>query len=265
MAGVGSRFAESGYTLPKALIPVSGQPMIVQVIRSLPAADKWIFIVRAEHIADYAIDVLIRREIPEAIVIPVSETTEGQASTCALALPHLKPDESIFIAASDNSFLYDKNKFEALKKDDQVDAIVWTFTKHPALSERPESWGWIKLQSDNVTIEDVSVKIPISATPFNDHAVVGTFYFRRAADFQAAYELMVKTDYRTKGEFYVDSMPVFYKKLDKRSILFDVDLYVGWGKPEDLYAYQEWEYKVKNDIGTRDPARNLWNTFIHSL
>ncbi len=53
MAGLGSRFSKEGYILPKPLIPVSGKPMILKVIESLPISEKNIFIVRKEHIDDY--------------------------------------------------------------------------------------------------------------------------------------------------------------------------------------------------------------------
>ena len=52
---------------------------------------------------------------------------------------------------------------------------------------------------------------------------------------------MVKENCRINNEFYVDSMPVFYKKLGLNSVIFDVDLYVGWGKPSDLLEYQHKE------------------------
>lgn len=238
--------------------------MILQVIRTLPADDKWIFIVREEHVAEYAIDRLIKTEVPDALVI-IDKNPHGQASTCALALPHLDPDEPMFVAACDNSFLYDRKKYESLKNDRSIDSVMWTFTKHPSLVEKPESWGWVKLEEDGLTIADMSVKVPVSATPFNDHAVVATFYFRRAGDYKAAFDLMVREDYRTNGEFYIDSMPVFFKKLGKRSVIFDVDLYVGWGKPEDLYLYQEWEYRVQMDLESKDSEFEKWKRFVHSI
>src|SRR3989344_1525968 len=102
MAGIGSRFGEAGYLLPKPLIEVSGKPMIISAIRNMPASSKWIFIVRKEHISDWAIDAVIKAEIPAAIIVAVDKTTEGQASTCMLAMPHLDRDEEMFIAACDN-------------------------------------------------------------------------------------------------------------------------------------------------------------------
>lgn len=261
MAGLGSRFADAGYMLPKALIPVSGKPMIVRAIENMPKADKWIFIVRKEHIDQYFIDTLIQQEIPGAIIVSLDKTTEGQASTCMLAMPHVKPDDSIFIAACDNSFLYNQEKYASLMNDTTIDAIVWTFTQDKLLEISPKSWGWIKLESDGVTIDDMSVKVPVSDTPFNDHAVVATFYFRKAQDFIDAYTLMVKENYRINNEFYVDSLPIFFKKLGKKSVIFDVDLYVGWGKPSDLYVYEynEFLYSVGKLHNT------LWEKFFASL
>lgn len=266
MAGVGSRFSEAGYLLPKALIPVSGKPMITRVIEALPPTDKSIFIARKEHIDQYGIDVLIKQSLPNAIIIPVEKTTEGQACTAMLAMPYLDPTDDMFIAACDNSFVYDQVAYDELKNDPSVDAIIWTFTKNKLLTQKPTAWGWVKLASDGLTIDDMSVKVPVSDTPFNDHAVVATFYFKRASDFQAAYDLMVKENFRINNEFYVDSMPIFYKKLGKRSVIFDVDLYVGWGKPQDLYEYQQWEYVCAYNRPAPDAEQlPLWKKFFEGL
>lgn len=265
MSGSGSRFADAGFLLPKPLIPVSGKPMIARVIESMPPADKWIFIIRAEHAEKFAIDLLIKSLVPRAIVI-AEKNPIGQASTCMLAVPYLDPDEDMFIAACDNSFIYNKKKFAELKTDSTIDAIIWTFTKNKLLSEKPEAWGWVELGSDSQVIVDMSVKIPVSDKPFNDHAVVATFYFKKAGEFAEAYAAMVKADYKIKNEFYVDSMPIFYKKLGKRSVIFDVDLYVGWGKPQDLYEYERWEYFCSQNIPYGNSEEYvLWKQFFASL
>lgn len=268
MSGSGSRFADVGYLLPKPLIPVSGRPMILAVIDSLPPAEKWIFIVRREHVEKYAVDQVILSRLPRAIIV-IEDQPIGQATSCALALSHLDPDEDMFIAACDNAFVYNQEKHLSLKNNPAIDAIVWTFTKDRLLTDNPKAWGWIKLENDNKTIADMSVKIPVSENPFNDHAVVATFYFRRSADFQAAFDLMVKEDYRINNEFYVDSMPIFLKKLGRQSVIFDVDLYVGWGKPADLYQYEEKEYLCRFQDGLKNGQpienRELWQSFFRTL
>lgn len=264
MSGSGSRFSDVGYLLPKPLIPVSGQPMICRVVDSMPKADKWIFVVRKEHVEKYQLDKFIKAKLPEAIIV-VEDQPWGQAPSCMLAMPFVDDNEDIFIAACDNSFIYDNDKFQKLKKDDTVDSIIWTFTQNQILADKPEAWGWVKLADDCLTITDMSVKVPVSNNPLNDHAVVASFYFKKAVEFKKAYGLMVEQNYRINNEFYVDSMPIFYNQFGKKSVIFDVDLYVGWGKPSDLYAYELREYYYNNHFGVcRDSVKDkeLWQRYF---
>lgn len=245
MAGLGTRFSNAGYKLSKPLIEVSGVPMIIKVIRDLPKADKWIFVVREEHL-DCGVDKIIQKELPDAIFL-VDHNPTGQAGSCLVAREYLNTDEELFIAACDNGFLYDENKFSDLKNRKDVDCIIWTFTKRETLRRNPTAWGWYKLEQDNETIKDISVKVPVSSDPFNDHAVVATFWFRRAKDFVSSVDMMIKAEYRVNNEFYVDAVPRFLKMMGKKSIVFDVDLYVGWGKPDDLHDYEKIEFIVKHN------------------
>ncbi len=261
MAGLGSRFQKEGYLLPKPLIPVSDKPMITQVINYLPKTERSIFIVRTEHINAFSIDRIINGAVTNATIIPIDYTTEGQATTCHLGIEDIEDDEEIIINSCDNSFLYNEAKFDALRTRPDVDSIVWTFTKDKLLTDKPEAWGWVKLSEDQETITDMSVKIPVSDNPFNDHAVVATFWFRRASDFKLAYKRMVEENYRINGEFYVDSLPIFMKKMGKKNIIFPVDLYVSWGKPADLHLYdlREFEYQIQKGTGFTDAK---WRTFF---
>ena len=44
MAGLGSRFKISGYTVPKPLIPIEGKPMIQHAVDTLGIKGNYIFI-----------------------------------------------------------------------------------------------------------------------------------------------------------------------------------------------------------------------------
>lgn len=263
MAGLGSRFVKEGYLLPKPLISVSGKTMIERVIESLPASDKWIFIVREQHVKEHGIDSFLKSLVPGAIV-DIEENPSGQATSCMRALEYLEENDELLVASCDNSFLYDAGAFEKQKQQPGNDCIVWTFTKDKLLAEKPEAWGWILTEEDKKTIADVSIKTPVSPDPFNDHAVVATFYFKRAAQMRAAGNLMVQENFRINGEFYLDAMPIFYKKLGMSSALFDVNLYVGWGKPSDLHAYEEKEYRFAH-MGEKGGLDERWMRFFSGL
>ncbi len=253
LAGWGSRFPKETYPLPKPLIPVSGVPMIIQAIRSMPPSDKWIFIVRQEHIQEHQIDEVIKKEIPQAIIIAVNQTTLGQANTCLLAQGYLLPDEPLFIAACDNGYVYDKEKYEQLINNPGIDCVLWTFTQMEKMRQKPQAYGWAILEEDGMTIKDMSVKKPVSSDPYYDHAVVATFSFKKAGDFFDAVNLMIKENYRINDEFYVDAVPVFLRQMNKRSVIFDVEQWIGWGTPEELKEYEFWEKFFKE----KQPADEL--------
>tara|TARA_Y100000310_G_scaffold345862_1_gene471691 strand:- start:2444 stop:3283 length:840 start_codon:yes stop_codon:yes gene_type:complete len=268
MAGLGSRFSKEGYSIPKALIPVSGVPMIVQVIRNMPKSDKWIFIVRQEHVEEYQIDKIVKDEVPSAIVVSVNQTTLGQANTCLLAQAYLEPNEDVFISACDNICKFDVEEYNKLVSDESIDSVVFTFTKMEKMRTSPHSYGWVVLGEDQRTITNMSVKVPVSENPFNDHAVVASFYFKKSKDFFAAINLMIAEDYRTNNEFYVDSVPVFLNKLGKRSVHFDVDQFICWGTPTELQEYQFWEefFETKKDL-TSDLDANkhlFWRNYFEN-
>jgi NDP-sugar pyrophosphorylase family protein len=56
LAGRGKRFADAGYKLPKPLIEVDGLPLVVSAARSLPPADKLIFVVSGDYISNHEIE-----------------------------------------------------------------------------------------------------------------------------------------------------------------------------------------------------------------
>ena len=270
MAGIGSRFSKEDYILPKPLIHVSGVPMVVQAIRHMPASDKWIFIVRQEHIKDYNIDEIIRDEIPGAIIIAVNETTLGQANTCLLAQAYLLPNEPVFIAACDNGYVYDKERYQQLVENSDIDCVVWTFTQMEKMRISPQSYGWAKLAENKQTIVDMSVKVPISNDPYHDHAVVATFYFKRSQDFINAVNLMIKEDYRINNEFYVDAVPIFMRKLNKKSVIFDVDQWICWGTPAELNEYEFWEqfFKGESNVGVEEARKSqysFWRKYFENV
>ena len=241
MAGLGSRFLDDGYLTPKPLIQVSGEPMIVQVIRRLPSSDKWIFLVLQEHIDLYQLDEVITREVPGAIIVSTNTVTTGQATTCLLAQAFVDPDEPVLIGACDSVCLVDQPKYQCMLVDPNIDCIVWTCTKLERMRAMPHLYGWVRLANDGRTISGVSVKIPISENPYQDHGVVATFNFRKSSDFFEAINIMVKDKYTINGEYYIDTVPIFLSKMSKRSVIFDVAKLLSWGTPLELQEYEMWQ------------------------
>jgi NDP-sugar pyrophosphorylase family protein len=240
LAGRGSRFSKVGYTEPKPLISVSGKPMIVQAANSLPNSQNHIFVTLQEHLNNYHLEKTLKTEYVNSKVVAIKEVTEGQAITCRLGLEGVDAQSSLLVAATDNGIIYNHTKYEQLIKDINVDAIIFTFRNNVSSKNNPEMYGWVRVgDSDNAT--GVSVKFPISDEPYNDHAIVGTFWFKKVEYFNKALEKLIVKDIRVNGEYYVDSVMGELIELGLNVKVFNVDDYICWGTPDDYETFVYWQ------------------------
>lgn len=246
MAGAGSRFTEAGYKTPKPLLDILGKPMVVNAANALPKSDRHIFIVRDFQILEYQIDQHLKQHFPGSEVIVLDHLTEGQAVTCLAAKSEINVSEELVIGASDNGMIYDRIKFDIEKTN--CDAMVFTFRNNSAVIAKPQAYGWVVTDADNV-VKKMSVKVPISQTPMNDHAVVGTFWFRKGSMFVEATEKMIAENRRINNEFYVDEMINDMIDLGYKVKVFEIDHYVCWGTPNDYESFLYWEKYYMNYVG----------------
>ena len=240
LAGAGNRFVQEGYPDPKPLIQVSGKPMIVQAAASLPEGEQAHFVCLGSHLDEYPLQAVILRAYPDATITRVDQVTQGQACTCELAMKAIPPENPLLIGACDNSMIWDDSAYDELRSDPSVDAIAWSFRHHPSSVRNPKMYGWLAADESG-TVHRCSVKVPISNDPYNDHAIVGTFYFRKARYFQEALDRLYAGNIRVNGEFYVDSCINELIALGYNVKVFEVDHYVCWGTPDDLRTFEYWQ------------------------
>ncbi|MDP1689418.1 MAG: nucleotidyltransferase [bacterium] len=237
LAGEGKRYKDEGYKIPKSLILIDDKPMILMASDFLPRADKWIYIVRKEHVDNYRLDEILKAYSKKVTLVIADKLTEGQASTCMLAKNLINTEEELLIGACDNGMLYDLEKFNKLKEN--CDCIVWTFRNNVTVVKKPQAYGWVVVDENNNVLK-TSVKIPISNNPIRDHAIIGTFWFKHSKDFVASAERMIKQNRRINNEFYVDECINDAIALGLKVKVFEVDKYICWGTPNDLRTYEYW-------------------------
>ncbi|MEY8198004.1 MAG: NTP transferase domain-containing protein [Colwellia sp.] len=243
LAGHGSRFAKEGYTDPKPLLDVSGKAMILQANNQLPKSEHNAYVCLQDHVDRYGVDKAIKHVQPEAHIKVINQVTEGQAITCELGMDNIPDDSPLLIAACDNGMLWNHTQYQALIDNPEIDAIVWTFKGHPGARENPQMYGWVNTTHGGNMIKatGVSVKKAISDTPENDHAIVGTFYFRQSKMFKQALQKLKIDNIRVNGEFYVDSLMGVLMDMDFKVAAFEVDAYIGWGTPNDYETFKYWQ------------------------
>jgi len=116
--GLGTRMKPLTDTLPKALVPVAGRPLIDHTLDRLAEAGVERAVVNVHHFADQVEDHLARRTMPKVTISDEREGLLDSGGGIAKALPLLGPDP-FYVANID---------------------IVWEEGAHPALLTLAEAW-----------------------------------------------------------------------------------------------------------------------------
>lgn len=225
MAGLGSRFQQVGYKLPKPLIDVNGKPMIQKVVESLNIDGRYIFIVKGEHCEQYHIDIMLKMLVPGCEVVQVWGP-QGGATRSVLAAKHLFDNDShLVLANSDQMVEWDSNDFMYQMIAKEVDGGILVF------NDTNPKWSFAKVNDLGQVIE-VAEKNPIS-----NIATVGIYYYKRGSDFVKYAEQMIAKNIKVNNEFYV--CPIFNEYIgdNKRIDTFYTQRMIGLGTPEDLQKY----------------------------
>jgi len=225
MAGAGSRFEKAGFTFPKPLIDVKGEPMIKLVYENLNINANFIFIVQKDHRKKYNLDTLLNLISPNCKIIETDGLTEGAACTTLLAKEFINNNNPLIIANSDQIVEWDSNEFMYKMNEINCDGGILTFkSTHP-------KWSFAKINSSGFVTE-VAEKNPIS-----DDATVGVYYWKNGCDYVKFAEQMISKNLRVNNEFYV--CPVFNESISSGLKIKPFEIKKMWslGTPEDLEVY----------------------------
>lgn len=238
MSGLGSRFANVGYSMPKPLIEVrlyscqtdnqvKGKPMIQVVLENLNINAKYVFIVQRSHYEKYNLQYhflkvctdlvryLLRLISPDCEIVITEGLTEGAACSVLLAKEFINNDNPILMANSDQFIVWNSSAFLYQAQSLGVDGTILTFDSvHP-------KWSFAKLGQDGFVTE-VAEKKPIS-----NHATVGIYYWSKGSDFVKYAEQMIAKDIRVNNEFYV--CPVYNEAIQDDKKIKIVECAEMWG------------------------------------
>ncbi|MBA2711498.1 MAG: NTP transferase domain-containing protein [Tatlockia sp.] len=226
MAGFGSRFAQSGFTLPKPLIKVGEKPMYRQAIDCLPLnlATNLIFILRSdENFQSLATDIRENySHLSNLTILELDKPTEGQAETVLKSARYLKLNEPTLVHNCDTLIEEDFN-WKEISKDRTIDGAIVLFN-----STEPR-WSFAKLDSLNTAIIDFQEKVVIS-----NHASTGTYFFSDTNQLLKDIEQTIKQNLRQNNEFYLSTIYQLMLKNNKKIKPLWTKKMRCFGTPKDL-------------------------------
>lgn len=254
MAGEGKRFLDAGGFLPKPFINIDGNPMFLCASRALPRGNKYIFVARSEHLEKYNVYDIAQEEFKNLEIIKTDKVTEGQASTALLAEKLINNDVPLLLGACDSEITYDIQRFKKLTSDSSdIDALIFTFRNNPIVRRNPWQYGWVRANAEGRAL-NVSAKNPLSNNPVLDHAIVGSFWFKKGNYYVENAKQMIKANDRVNNEFYIDTCMNYLIKNNLNVYVFEVDKYISWGTPDDIKTYEYWQTYFSKYSGIKSPG-----------
>lgn len=230
MAGLGSRFANAGYNLPKPLIDVDGTPMIERVLNNIDIFNaSYILVIQDSQYYENLIFFESLKKKYDIEYIRINHITEGALMTALYTHRFINNDNPLMIANSDQIVEIDFNMFYQDMRNRNMDGSIMTFQSNE------KKWSYIRLEDDKVV--EVKEKEVIS-----EFATTGIYLFSSGKAFiESALDMIVRNE-RVNNEFYV--APVYNHMINSGLKIghFNVEKssFYGIGTPEDLNIYLDY-------------------------
>ena len=241
MAGLGSRFYESDFNLPKPLIKINKKPMFIQAAKSMPKADLYIFICNKKLVYEYQIDKILSKEYKNKFkIITVKTVTSGQANTCLLAEKFLKKNDKIFIHSCDSLIKFRSKELD--KNLDKFDAVILTTKPNKTHLKNIKSYGWVNYKNNQII--KISCKSKASNDSKNDLVIIGSFAFKNKNIFLELIKELIKSKKKINNEYYLDMAFKVGLSNNYKIKNMKVESYSSWGTPKELSMWKK-EFEKK--------------------
>lgn len=196
MAGLSSRFFKAGYTKPKYMLELNGEPLFDTCVKSFSSyfeSEHFVFIVRDVYgTLDFVNERLARLGVKSYHIHVLEQETRGQAETVYLALnQELDRESAITIFNIDTirpNFSYPSD-FSASTSYLEV------------FKGEGENWSFVMPSSHN----SLDVIKTAEKNPISDLCCTGLYHFSSLNEFRQAYEhyLTLPKENWDAGELYV--------------------------------------------------------------
>jgi len=249
MSGLGKRFIEAGYNIPKPLINVDNKPIIEHVINLFNKdKDDFIFICNNEHLNNTNMKEILTNICPSGVIyeVPV-EGREGPVHAVSLIFDKIDNEQEIIVSYCDygTSWNYDSFlKDNRLRNADGSIACYRGFHPHMLGTD---NYAFLKeKQKGNRWMEAIQEKQPFTNDRMSEYASNGTYYFKSGAIMKKYFQKLMDLKIKVKNEYYVSMVYNLLVQDNLKVNIFEIEHMLQWGTPYDLEIYKGWSEYFKN-------------------
>lgn len=227
LCGLGSRFANAGYDIPKYLIEYGGTTMIAHAVNTLGISGKIHFIVKEEHLLHYPFIEKMLLSLGDNIIV-CKKQTQGAAETLLLAKPFLNLSLPMISANCDQYLEWDPKLFKNTLVTNPNTSYVVTYT------ENSTKCSYVR-EADGQIVEVREKKV------ISNMATVGIYHWAKTLDFMQDAESMIELGIKEHGEYYV--APVYNYTIARQKLVKSYKInnseFYPVGTPDDLAIFKQ--------------------------
>ena len=247
MAGLGSRFAERGFLVPKPMIRVNDKTILQWTTESCPFIKHNVkqqdsnvnlcFAVLSADIKNGLEEFLKSLYGNNITIIPFDEITRGNLDTARIACQHIKTgNHPVLILDADNKYNHNEmDKFFDSIASDLTSMAICCFDD--TTKTLPNKWSNVRVKN-NLAIEirekeDAWINYP---------SLIGVFYFSKIDQFKNYADFIMNNldpvGGDNKKEYYMSMIPMYHAKIGQPVYIHMVKSVVPLGTPNDVEAFK---------------------------
>lgn len=255
MSGLGKRFVEAGYSVPKPLIVVDGKPMIQHVVELFPGVDKTTFIVNDKHMQETNMQEILHGISPSAKIIEVGVgSKKGPVDVVLSAQNEITDDEEVIVSYCDYGTKWNYKSFLQDARTSNADGSIACYRGfHPHMLGK-DNYAFAKER--NKILLEIKEKEPFTNDKMSEYASNGTYYFKNGAILKKYFQKMLRNGKSINNEYYVSLVYNFLIEDSLRVNIFEIEKMLQWGTPYDLETYNSWSRYFSEKSNVPIKAKN---------
>ena len=238
MSGMGTRFLEKGYALPKPLITISGKPMIQHVVEMFPGVEETLFIVNKVHFDDPSLNLetTLNEIYPGCKIVVIESHKFGPAWALQMAKEFVNLNVPVVVNYCDFACLWDFKSFRK-ELESGIDGLIATYSGfHPHMLSSTQ-YAYLKLDA-NRNLAEIREKTSFTDNPSNEPASSGTYGFKTGKILLEAIAEQIQQKHSYNDEYYSSLTYVNMIKRDMKIKNFEIEKFFQWGTPSDFEEFK---------------------------
>lgn len=257
MSGIGKRFIEGGYGVPKPLIEIDGKPIIHHVVDLFPGETKFTFICNQMHLDTTNMRDILSTIAPQGKIVSIDPHTLGPVYTVSKIMGLIDDDEEVIVNYCDFGTYWDYADFLSHTHNRDADGVVVAYKGfHPHMLGTTQ---YAFMRDKEQRMLEIKEKEAFTNNRMQEYASNGTYYFKKGRYIKKYFCELMENDISLNGEFYVS---LIYNLLVRDGLnvsIYNIQHMLQWGEPHDFASYSNYsDYftHIINKTHSWDPQPN---------